>query len=42
MVDRYKIIGAYGKGVFSQVLKAEDIQTNTIVAIKINRNNDTM
>lgn len=42
MSERYKIIGAYGKGIFSQVLKAEDLQTNSVVAIKINRNNDTM
>jgi len=42
MADKYRILGTHGKGVFSQVLKVEDINTSAIFAIKVNRNNETM
>ena len=38
--DKYKIIGFHGQGVFSNVLKAIDVTTNDLVAIKLLRNND--
>jgi len=42
MGNRYRIIGYFGKGVFSNVLKAKDLITDTDVAIKLLRNNDYM
>ena len=42
MNDKYRIIGTHGKGVFSQVLKVEELQTQKIFAVKVNRNNETM
>jgi serine/threonine-protein kinase PRP4 len=39
---RYSIQTSLGKGVFASVVLAEDLQTDTKVAIKIARNNDTM
>jgi serine/threonine-protein kinase PRP4 len=39
---RYSIQASLGKGVFASVVLAEDLQTDTKVAIKIARNNDTM
>jgi serine/threonine-protein kinase PRP4 len=39
---RYSIQTSLGKGVFASVVLADDVQTNTKVAIKIARNNDTM
>mmetsp|Transcript_1469 Transcript_1469/g.5010 ORF Transcript_1469/g.5010 Transcript_1469/m.5010 type:complete len:443 (-) Transcript_1469:105-1433(-) len=43
MVDqRYRVLGTVGRGVFSSVLRAEDVETKTFVAIKMIRSNDTM
>jgi serine/threonine-protein kinase PRP4 len=42
MGNRYRIVGYFGKGVFSNVLKAKDLITDTDVAIKLLRNNDYM
>jgi len=42
MNDKYRILGKHGKGVFSQVLKVEELETKNIFAIKVSRNNDTM
>eukprot|EP01027_Heterolobosea_sp_BB2_P010083 GEZU01014834.1.p1 GENE.GEZU01014834.1~~GEZU01014834.1.p1 ORF type:complete len:338 (-),score=103.46 GEZU01014834.1:162-1175(-) len=46
MNGRYKIISSFGKGVFSTVLKAIDLDTPRVdqqeVAIKVIRNNDMM
>lgn len=40
---RYYVLGLLGKGVFSNVLKARDLQdNNTEVAIKVIRSNDIM
>lgn len=39
---RYSIQTSLGKGVFASVVLADDVQTNTKVAIKIARQNDTM
>jgi len=39
---RYAVIGYHGKGVFSNVLKCRDTQTNDEVAIKLLRNNEHM
>ncbi len=41
--QRYHVYSNLGKGVFSTVVKAKDIQENGLdVAIKIIRNNDVM
>lgn len=40
--NRYTIKALLGKGVFANVVKAQDSKTNTEVAIKIVRNNDLM
>lgn len=40
--DRYSVHYNLGKGMFSSVVKAVDSTTNTEVAIKIIRNNETM
>merc|ERR1712000_749285 len=42
MNDKYRILGKHGKGVFSQVLKVEELETKNVFAIKVSRNNDTM
>lgn len=44
MKERYRIVGTHGRGVFSQVLKVEDLQSEekTVWAVKVNRNNETM
>jgi len=39
---RYAVQANLGKGMFSNVLRAADITTNDLVAIKIIRNNETM
>jgi len=39
---RYHVMGQLGKGMFSEVVRATDVDTKEIVAIKIIRNNDTM
>jgi serine/threonine-protein kinase PRP4 len=40
---RYRVVGIHGKGVYSTVVKALDIQDNNLeVAVKISRNNETM
>lgn len=39
---QYEITEIQGKGVFSSVVKARDIQNGEVVAIKIIRHNDTM
>ena len=43
--DRYKILGAYGKGAFSTVVRCLDLKSPTVgyeVAIKVQRNNEMM
>ncbi|KAI7885990.1 kinase-like protein [Lichtheimia hyalospora FSU 10163] len=40
--NRYQTLANLGRGVFSAVVKARDMQTNEEVAIKIIRNNETM
>ncbi|KAI7859809.1 kinase-like domain-containing protein [Circinella umbellata] len=40
--NRYQTLSNLGRGVFSAVVKAKDVQTNEEVAIKIIRNNETM
>lgn len=40
--DRYKILEVLGKGMFANVVRAEDSQTKQMVAIKIVRNNNAM
>lgn len=41
--DRYRVLGEFGKGVFSTVLHCEDIKNgNSKVAIKVTRSNDIM
>jgi len=43
--DRYKVLGSYGKGVFSTVLRCVDVKNavaGTEVAIKVQRNNEMM
>jgi len=40
--NRYRIIGYYGKGVFSNVLRAKDLTTEKDYAIKLLRNNEYM
>lgn len=40
--NRYLTLANLGRGVFSAVVKARDMQTNEEVAIKIIRNNETM
>jgi len=43
--DRYKILGSYGKGVFSTVVRCLDMKATTPgteVAIKVQRNNEMM
>jgi hypothetical protein len=40
--EKYKIIGFHGQGVFSNVLKAVDLSSNELVAIKLLRNNPHM
>ncbi|KAI9312097.1 kinase-like domain-containing protein [Dichotomocladium elegans] len=40
--NRYQTLANLGRGVFSAVVKAKDLQTNEEVAIKIIRNNETM
>jgi serine/threonine-protein kinase PRP4 len=42
MDGRYKVMANLGRGVFSSVVKAKDQETNTEVAIKLIRNNETM
>ena len=42
MDGRYKVITNLGRGVFSSVVKAKDLETNEDVAIKLIRNNETM
>lgn len=39
---RYEIVEKLGKGMFAEVVRARDRQTNNLVAIKIIRNNETM
>lgn len=39
---KYQVIGFFGKGVYSNVLKARCLETNETVAIKLLRNNDLM
>ncbi|KAI7867711.1 kinase-like domain-containing protein [Spinellus fusiger] len=40
--QRYQTLSNLGKGVFSSVVKAKDMETNEEVAIKMIRNNETM
>merc|ERR1719440_2023512 len=43
--DRYKVLGSYGKGVFSTVVRCLDMKNATVgyeVAIKVQRNNEMM
>lgn len=44
--DRYEIVAAHGKGVFSTVVRAKDLKARPgdpeEVAIKMIRNNETM
>ncbi|KAK8157087.1 kinase-like domain-containing protein [Phyllosticta citrichinensis] len=40
--DRYEVQARLGKGVFSEVVRARDVQTNTLVAIKIIRNDEVL
>lgn len=40
--NRYQTLSNLGRGVFSAVVKARDLQTKEEVAIKIIRNNETM
>ena len=43
--DRYKVLGSYGKGVFSTVVRCLDTKNEvpgTEVAIKMQRNNEMM
>jgi len=43
--DRYKVLGSYGKGVFSTVVRCLDMKAATVgqeVAIKVQRNNEMM
>lgn len=40
--DRYHVTQNLGRGMFSSVVRATDSQTNTAVAIKIVRNNESM
>ncbi len=40
--DKYRVLATYGKGVFSVVVKASNLATEEIVAIKMVRNNDLM
>lgn len=42
MDGRYKVMANLGRGVFSSVVKAKDQETDTEVAIKLIRNNETM
>lgn len=43
LADRYVVFSAYGKGVFSSVVRAKDLQSGeSEVAIKLIRNNDVM
>jgi len=39
---KYMVVGYHGKGVFGNVLKCQDIETNAEVAIKLLRNNEHM
>jgi len=40
--NRYHVTQNLGRGMFSSVVRATDTKTNTVVAIKIVRNNETM
>jgi len=44
--DRYKVLGTFGKGVFSTVVRCQDLKAtsaaNAEVAIKVQRNNEMM
>ena len=43
--ERYKVLGSYGKGVFSTVVRCLDLKASTVgyeVAIKVQRNNEMM
>ncbi|KAK8194820.1 kinase-like domain-containing protein [Phyllosticta capitalensis] len=40
--DRYEVQSKLGKGVFSEVVRARDVNTNTLVAIKIIRNDEIL
>lgn len=42
MNDQYKIISKLGKGVFANVVKAQDINTKEEFAVKILRNEEIM
>ena len=42
IASRYAVMHVLGKGMFSSVIRAKDTQTDSLVAIKIIRNNDTM
>lgn len=43
LADRYVVFNAYGKGVFSSVVRAKDLQDGeSEVAVKLIRNNDVM
>ena len=39
---RYRVLGAVGRGVFSSVLRAQDLNSERYVALKVIRSNETM
>ena len=42
IASRYAVMHSLGRGMFASVIRAKDTETDTLVAIKIIRNNDTM